>query len=86
MASIKNSKKLLNDTVNNLLEEAYDIQMEMPNLKDKSNAVIEQIVEFFDSSLARLHGAKSKKDLKGFKDEVEQKGYDLYQDIMNLHV
>jgi len=24
--------------------------------------------------------------LKGFKDEVEQKGYDLYQDIMNLHV
>ena len=86
MASIKNSKKLLNQTVNHLLEEAYDIQIEMPNLKEKSNAVIEQIVEFFDSSLARLHDAKSKKDLKGFKEEIEQKGYDFYQDIMNLHV
>jgi ACT domain-containing protein len=86
MSSIKHSKKLLNQTVNHLLEEAYDIQLEMPNLKEKSNAVIEEIVEFFDNSLAKLHGAKSKKDLAGFKEDVEQKGYDLYQDIMNLHV
>lgn len=86
MASIKSSKKFLNETVNRLLEEAYDVQLEMPDLKGKSDAIIEQIVVFFDTHIAKLHDAKSKKDLKGFKEDVEQKGYDFYQDIMNLHL
>ena len=86
MSSIKKSKKLLNHTINNLVDEAYNVQLESPNLKDKSDALIEQIVEYYDSSLAKLYDAKSKKDLSGFRAELEQKGYDLYQDIMNLHV
>lgn len=86
MASIKNSKKLLNQTVSSLIDEAYNVQIETPSLKEKSDALIENIVEFYDASLARLHGAKSKKDLSGFLTDLEQKGYDLYQDVMNLHV
>lgn len=86
MASIKNSKKLLNQTVNNLVDEAFNAQIETPSLKDRSDALIDKIVEFYDSELAKLHGAKSKKDLSGFHAELEQKSYDLYQDVMNLHV
>ncbi len=86
MASIRDSKKLLKQTVNHLVDEAYNVQIEMPNLKDKSDALIDRILDFHDASLAHLNDATSKKDLRGFSEEIEQQGYDLFQDIMNLHV
>jgi ACT domain-containing protein len=84
MASIRNSKKLLNKTVNRLLEEAYDLQLKMPSIKEKSEAAIDQIVAFYDTYIAKLKDAKSKKDLKSFKQVVEQKGNDFFQDLINL--
>jgi len=86
MASIRLSKKKLNQMVYELVEETYDAQIENPAMKDKSDALIDKIVEFQEEMLGKLHGAESKKDLSGFSTQIEEKGYNLFQDVMNLHV
>ncbi len=86
MASIRIMKKKLNEMVNELVEEAFSAQMEDSSLTDKSEALIDKIVEFHEEMLGRLYAAKSKKDLSGFNEEVEERGYNLFQDLMNLHV
>lgn len=86
MASIRIMKKKLNQMVNELVEEAFSAQMEDSALAEKSEALIDKIVEFHEEMLGRLYAAKSKKDLSGFSAEIEEKGYNLFQDLMNLHV
>lgn len=86
MASIRIMKKKLNQMVNELVEEAFSAQMEDSALAEKSEALIDKIVEFHEEMLGRLYAAKSKKDLSGFSAEIEEKGYNLFQDLMNLHI
>jgi 2C-methyl-D-erythritol 2,4-cyclodiphosphate synthase len=86
MASIRKIKKDLNRTVYELVDEAYNVQLENPKLSDKSEALIDQIADFHAEMLGKMHAATSKKDLAGFGSEVEQRGYDLFQEVMNLHV
>jgi uncharacterized coiled-coil DUF342 family protein len=86
MASRRIAKKKLNQMVNELVEEAYSVQLDNSALASKSDAVINQIVEFHEEMLGRLYAAQSKKDLSGFNSEMEERGYNLFQDVMNLHV
>lgn len=86
MASTRITKKKLNQMINELVEEAYSAQLENGALSDKSDAVINKIVEFHEEMLGRLYAAQSKKDLSGFNVEMEERGYNLFQDILNLHV
>lgn len=85
MASIRKVKKDLNRTVYELVDEAYNVQLENPKLTDKSEALIDQIANFHSDMLGKMHAAATKKDLVGFSSEVEQRSYDLFQDVMNLH-
>jgi uncharacterized coiled-coil DUF342 family protein len=86
MASRRIVKKKLNQMVNELVEEAYSVQLDNSALADKSDALINSIVEFHEEMLGRLYAAQSKKDLSGFTSEMEERGYNLFQDVMNLHV
>lgn len=86
MASIRIVKKKLNQMVNELVEEAFSTQIENSGLSEKSDALINQIVEFHEEMLGKLYAAQSKKDLSGFSEEMEERGYNLFQDVMNLHV
>lgn len=86
MSSIKTTKKLLNYNINNLVDECYNFQIEMPSSKAKSDLLIEEILEYYDFALSKLKRTNSKKDLLGFKEELEQKSNDFYQEIMNLHI
>lgn len=86
MASRRIMKKKLNQMVNELVEEAFSTQLENSALTEKSDALINKIVEFHEEMLGRLYAAQSKKDLSGFGAEMEERGYNLFQDVMNLHV
>jgi hypothetical protein len=86
MASIKNSKKMLNHKINVLIDEAYNVQLNSPQLKEKSDTMIDEIIEFRDAALSRLLESKTKKELSGFQNETEQKSYAFFQEIMNLHI
>lgn len=86
MACIRKVKKDLNRTVYGLVDEAYNVQLENPKLTDKSEALIDQIANFHSEMLGKMHAAETKKDLVGFSSEVEQRSYDLFQEVMNLHV
>ncbi len=63
MASIRIMKKKLNQMVNELVEEAFSAQMEDSALADKSEALIDKIVELKEEKLGRLYADKRKKDL-----------------------
>jgi len=72
--------------VNELVEEAFSIQLENSALTEQSDALVNKIVEFHEEMLGRLYAAQNKKDLPGFSAEMEERGYNLFQDVMNLHV
>ena len=86
MASRRIMKKKLNQMVNELVEEAFSTQLENSALTEQSDALINKIVEFHEEMLGRLYAAQSKKDLFGFNAEMEERGYNLYHYVMNLHV
>jgi len=86
MASRRIMKKKLNQMVNELVEEAFSTQLENSALTEQSDALINKIVEFHEEMLGRLYAAQGKKDLSGFGAEMEERGYNLFQDVMNLHV
>ena len=77
---------MLNHKVNVLIDEAYNVQLNSPQLKEKSDTMIDEIIEFRDAALSRLLGSKTKKELFGFQSETEQKSYAFLQEIMNLHM
>lgn len=52
--------------VNELVEEAFSIQLENSALTEQSDALVNKIVEFHEEMLGRLYAAQNKKRLTWF--------------------
>jgi len=88
MASIKNLKKDINYTLGDIIEECYVADMLNPqNDSKKTEAIIDEAIETFDSLIAQLHakGVENKKaHYKAIAAELETKANALVEKINKL--
>jgi len=85
MTSRRLLKKKINVIVNNIIEEAYSVQILNPGKTDKeTNKIIDEAVEMFDELLNRVHSAKEVGDSKELKKHYDAIDSDLEKTSLQL--
>lgn len=84
MKSRRMLKKKINDTVNNIIEECYSVQMSNKDKHTETNKIIDETVALFDDLLSRVHAASSIEDAKKLKKHYESIHQDLEKKSLAL--
>lgn len=88
MASIKNLKKDINYTLGDLIEECYVWELLNPKADSKkSEAIIDEAIETFDSLIARVHAKdveNKKAHFKAISADLEAKAGEIVAKINKL--
>ena len=88
MASIKNLKKDINYTLGDLIEECYVWELLNPKADSKkSEAVIDEAIETFDSLIERVHAKNvenKKAHFKAISNDLETKAGEIVAKINKL--
>ena len=88
MASRRQFKKDLNQTLSEVIEECYEIQNSGDDAKSKkAEKLIDKAIETFDSIIAKLHQDQDqnpKAHFKSLREELEKSTVSFYKEIDSL--
>lgn len=84
MASKRIFKKLVNNTIIDIVEESFSAQLYDPKKAEASNLVIDEAIVFQDELLSKVKRAKSKTDFKAIYADFESKSDELLDKAVNL--
>jgi 23S rRNA G2069 N7-methylase RlmK/C1962 C5-methylase RlmI len=84
MASKRTIKKILNGMVFDVVDECFSIQLYAPTKTEKTDKLIEEVLDFRDTALAQIHQAKSKKDYAPLHQSIEDKGVYFVDELNGL--
>ncbi|MBN9295183.1 MAG: hypothetical protein J0G96_14495 [Flavobacteriia bacterium] len=73
MASKRLIKKNLNSMIIEVLEESFDVQFLDESKKEKTNALINEAVDYRNSVIEKIHAAKTKKDFAPIVKDLDDK-------------
>jgi hypothetical protein len=74
MASKRFLKKQLNALTFDVVEECFNIQMFDESKVETTNSLIEEVVNYRNSYVERMHQAKNKKEYRPLMNELDEKG------------
>jgi hypothetical protein len=74
MASKRFLKKQLNALTFDVVEECFNIQIYDASKTEVTNALIEEVVEYRNTYVERMHQANNKKDYRPLMNELDEKG------------
>ncbi len=72
MASKKELKKEINKGINNVIDESYSIQLYDESKKKKTDALIDEVVQFKNEIISTINAATKKKDFPSIKEKFEK--------------
>ncbi len=72
MASIRELKKDVKAMVYDVIDEAYSIQLYTPSKKEKSEALIDEAVGFYNDAITKINAANSKSEFKSLVSSFEE--------------
>ncbi len=86
MASKRQFKKELNQTLSEVIEECYEIQRSgKDEVSKKAEKLIDSAIETFDQLIAKLHQDQdSKTHFKTLREELEKSTTSFYKEIEKL--
>jgi len=73
MASKRLIKKNLNSMIIEVLEESFDVQFLDESKTEKTNALINEAVDYRNSMIEKIHAAKTKKDFAPIVSDLDDK-------------
>ena len=73
MASKRLIKKNLNSMIIEVLEESFDVQFLDESKTEKTNALINEAVDYRNSMIEKIHAAKTKKDFAPIISDLDDK-------------
>lgn len=73
MASKRLIKKNLNSMIIEVLEESFDVQFLDESKTEKTNALINEAVEYRNAVIEKIHAAKTKKDFAPIVSDLDNK-------------
>lgn len=84
MANKRVIKKQLNGMVIDVLDECFSIQLYDESKTDATEKLIEEVLNFGDEMLAKIHQATSKKDYPAIRQAMEDKGVYFVEELNGL--
>jgi hypothetical protein len=85
MASKKTLKKSLNNMVFDIVEECFSIQLWAPEKSAQAETIIDDAADFQDQMLEKINSAKSKKDFKPIREQLENSAVTFIEKLNNLN-
>lgn len=73
MASIKNLKRDFNYAIFDIVEEGFSQQLWDDSKAEKTNAVIDEAVEFRNEMMAKINASSTKAEFKQLRGEISDK-------------
>lgn len=84
MANKRVIKKQLNGMIIDVLDECFSIQLYDESKTDATEKLIEEVLNFGDEMLSKIHQAASKKDYPAIRQAMEDKGVYFVEELNGL--
>ena len=84
MANIRQTKKMINNVIYDIVEASYSAQLFNDKKADASNKIIDAAATVQDDLLSRINNVKSKKDFPSIIADFEKNADDLYDQVSKL--
>lgn len=84
MANIRQTKKMINSVIYDIVEASYSAQLFNDKKTDASNKIIDAAAAVQDDLLGRINKVRSKKDFPAIIADFEKNADDLYDQVSKL--